>query len=56
MLRSSKPKLLDFELYDDNSIVCRVYTEESNRGDEYRFGVESDMWASALFYFEGNII
>lgn len=56
MLRSSKPKQLDLELYDDNCIVCRVCTEEGDRGDEDGLGVEPDMWASALFDFEGNII
>lgn len=56
MLRSSTPKQLNLELYDDNSIVCRVCTEEGDRGDEYGFGMEPDMWASALFDFEGNVI
>ncbi len=43
MLHCSKPKQLDLELYDDNSLVCRVCTEESDRGDEDGFGVEPDM-------------
>lgn len=56
MLRGSKPKLLNLEFYDDNSIVSRVCTEEGDRGDEDGFGVEPDMWASALFDFKGNVI
>lgn len=56
MLRGSKPKLLNLEFYDNNIIVSRVCTKEGDRGDEYGFGVEPDMWASALFDFEGNVI
>ena len=56
MLRSSKTKLLNLQFYDDNSLVCRVCTEEGDRGDEDGFGVEPDMWASALLDFEGNVI
>lgn len=56
ILRSSKPEKLNLELYDDNRIVCKVCTEEGDSGDEYGFGVEPDMWAIALFDFEGNVI
>ena len=37
-------------------VKLRVCTEEGDRGDEYGFGVEPDMWASALFDFEGSVI
>ncbi len=47
---------LDFQLYDENTIVCRVCTEEGYRGDSDGFGVEPDMWANALFDFEGKVI
>lgn len=56
ILRSSKPVLLNMELYGKNRIACWVCTEEGDHGDEYGFGVEPDMWASALFDFEGNVI
>ena len=56
ILRSSRPEPLDLELFDENRIVCRVCTEEGDRGDEYGFGVEPDVWASALFDLDGNII
>ena len=56
MLRGTRPKLLNLEFYDDNSLVSRICTEEGDRGDEDGFGVEPDMWACALFDFEGNVI
>ncbi len=56
MLRGSKPKLLNLEFYDDNHLVSRVCTEEGDHGDEDGFGVEPDMWACALFDFEGHVI
>lgn len=36
--------------------MSRVCTEEGDWGDEDGFGVESDLWASALFDFEGKIV
>ena len=56
VLRRSCLEQVDMEFYNDHSLVCRVCTEEGDRGDEYGFGVEPDMWASALFNFDGNII
>lgn len=56
MLRNTKPKPLKLELYDDNRLICRVCTEEGDRGDEFGFGMEPDMWASGLLDFEGNVI
>lgn len=56
LLNSSKPELLGIEFYDKKSLICRVCTEEGDWGDEYGFGVEPDMWACALFDYEGNTI
>ncbi len=56
MCRSSKPKRIDLELYDDNRLISRVCTEEGDYGDEQGFGVEPDMWTCALFDFEGKVI
>lgn len=56
ILHSHTSQPLNFELYDENSILCRVCTGEGDYGDEYGFGVEPDMWASAIFDFTGKII
>ncbi len=56
VMNSGQPIQLGFELFDDKTLICHVCTEEGYRGDEDGFGVEPDMWASALFDFEGNVI
>lgn len=56
MLCGFKPKLLNLKFYDNNSLVTWVCTEEGDHGDEDGFGVETDMWACALFDIEVNII
>lgn len=54
--RSKRAILLGFELYDESTLVSRVCTEEGDWGDEDGFGVKPDLWASALFDFEGKIV
>lgn len=56
VLNDSRPEPLDFELYNDNTLVCRVCTEAGDRGDESGFGVEPDRWACALFDMDGRVI
>ncbi len=56
VMRSKQPIQLGFNLYDKETLVCRVCTEAGDRGDEEGFGMEPDKWASALFDFEGNVI
>lgn len=56
VLRNSKPIPLDLEHYDENSLVCRVCTKEGDYGDEHGFGMEADMWASAIFDLDGHVI
>ncbi len=55
-MKSRQPIRLGFELYGEKTLICRVCTKQGYRGDEDGFGVEPDMWASALFDFEGNVI
>ncbi len=47
---------LKFQLYDEKTLIARVCTERGYRGDEDGYGVEPDMWASALFDFKGNVV
>ncbi len=56
VMNDAQPVLLGFEMYDEKTLICRVCTEEGYRGDEDGFGVEPDMWASALLDFEGKVI
>lgn len=56
VMKSKQPIKLGFDLYDEKTLICRVCTEQGYRGDEDGFGVEPDMWANALFDFEGNVI
>lgn len=44
------------EKFDDNSLILFACTEEGDRGDEDGFGVEPDMWTSAIFDINGNPI
>ncbi len=56
MLRNRRPKRLDVRLYDENTLISRMCTLEGGRGDEDGFGVEPDMWASALIDFNGRVV
>lgn len=54
---SGKSKCLFYaERFNDNSLILFVCTEEGDRGDEDGFGVEPDMWTSAIFDLHENPI
>lgn len=51
-----KEYIFTVEKFDENTLRFIYCTEQGDNDDEDGFGVEPDMWTSALFDFNGNIV
>ncbi len=51
-----KEYVFTVEKFDENTLLFMLCTCRGSYGDEDGFGVEPDMWTSALFDFNGNIV
>lgn len=51
-----KEYVFTVEKFDENTLLFMLCTRRGSHGDEDGFGVEPDMWTSALFDFNGNIV
>lgn len=51
-----KEYIFTVEKYDDNTLLFLLCIDRGSNGDEDGFGVEPDIWTSALFDLKGNIV
>lgn len=51
-----KEYIFTVEKYDDNTLLFLLCIDRGSNGDEDGFGIEPDMWTSALFDLKGNIV
>ena len=51
-----KEYIFTVEKFDDNTLLFLLCIGRGSYGDEDGFGVEPDMWTSALFDLNGNIV
>lgn len=51
-----KEYIFTVEKYDDNTLLFLLCIGRGSYGDEDGFGVEPDLWTSALFDLKGNIV
>ncbi len=55
VMKSKELVLLEFDLYDKETLACNVCTQMGDRGDSDGYGVEPSCWANALFDFNGKV-
>lgn len=51
-----KEHVFNVDKFDENTLRFMYCTERGDPGDKDGFGVEPDMWTSALFDLKGNIV
>ena len=47
---------VDITLFNDATLLIRIWLQEGDHGDDQGYGVEHDVRVSALFDFYGNVV